>query len=343
MSDTPPSRIEQLPNEIFLEIFSYAHHLVLCRAWAGLNFRIDSILRSVGSCFYLWDDINSIVYALYLQKWAEIITSLVDTRIEWAEYMDNNFIDIQPIDLRPFVNLRKYSQRCDVEGQLKQISPGAFPYLERLHFGDYSSRSTHRLRILFDAQFPFLISVSGLFLSQIKPNDTTINTIIRHIVITCDYGASSLILLTNFIKRLPNLITLRVEIRRFEETSPPSNITTKIRNMSIWLVNQTTLDEIEFLLQISCVTRLYLEIGSERLSDGSDKPCDFVLLAQILNSCQTLKHVELRVWRIAKQFNIEQIRQLSPWFASLDLAYTYQRRKSLQTFDYRFISKHIQF
>jgi hypothetical protein len=112
--------------------------------------------------------------------------------------------------------------------------------------------------------------------------------------------------------------------------------------LSIWVERETTLKEMEFLLQISPVKRLYLEIGSDTLTGGF-MPCNFVRLAQILNDCPTLKHVELRVWRLDEQFNIEQIRQLSPWLATLDLKYGYVGRESLQTHNYRLKSKHLRF
>jgi hypothetical protein len=198
--------------------------------------------------------------------------------------------------------------------------------LECLDFGDYPLRSIDDSRILFDDQFSFLTPVSGVFLSKELVNDTTINTFIRRIVVCSYYGANSFALLIDFIKRLLNLTTLRVKTHEFEKTSPPSSITTKIRNLSIWIQNQTTLEEIEFLLEINPVKRFYVETGAECITGGF-KSCDFVRLAQILNNCQTLKHVELRVWRLDKKFDIEQIRQLSPWFTILDLEYGYQRKK----------------
>jgi hypothetical protein len=112
--------------------------------------------------------------------------------------------------------------------------------------------------------------------------------------------------------------------------------------LSIW-IEWETIEEIEFLLQISPIKRFYLEIGSEGIWDGSARPFNFVRLAQILNSCQTIKHVELRVWLHREQFDIEEIRQLSPWFTTLDLEYGYQKRKSLQTHHYRFKDKHLRF
>jgi hypothetical protein len=177
---------------------------------------------------------------------------------------------------------------------VEQICRKDFPYLECLDFGDYSLRSNDYSRILFDDQFPFLTSVSGVFLNSTLANGTTINTIIRRLVICGDYGYNSFASLIDVIKRLANLTTLRIKTRDFEKTSPPFHITTKIRNLSIW-IERETIEEIEFLLQISPIKRFYLEIGSEGIWSGSAKPFNFVRLAQILNNCQTLKHVELRV------------------------------------------------
>ena len=340
MSSTPsPSRIEHLPNEVFLKIFSYLPHISLCQAWAGLNFRIDSVLRSARSRLYISSNEDLKHYAEYLQKWAEIVVSLVDGRVPWAPWSE---VDIpnESTDIRPFVNLRRFSQKTNDAGLLSQISPKNFPYLEYIHLSDYPSY--YYGKILFDDPFPFLTSISGVFLNEKSSKDTRINTNIRRIGVSFDYEANSFASLINFIKRLPNLTTLRVKTNKFKDTSPPPRISTKIRNISVWLENQGTLDEIDFLLEISPVKRLYLEIGSEGIY-GDAAPCDFLRLAQVLNGCQTLKHVELRVWLCGEKSDIEQIRQLSPWFTTLDLAYGYQRRKSLQTYHYRFESKHLRF
>ena len=337
----PPTRIEHLPNEIFLEIFSYLPHISLCRAWAGLNSRIDIVLHSARSRLYLSSNTDLKDYAEYLQKWAEIVVSLEDYRVSWAP-LSEVYIDNELIDLRPFINLQRFFQ-ISTEGQLlKQITVSNFPHLKCLHCSDYSSYGAYS-RILFDDPFPFLTSVSGVFLCSTLSDDTSINAIIRRIVVSLEYQDNSLSILINFLKRLPNLTTLRVNTDSFRETSLPSSIKTKIRNMSVWLEDETTLDEIEFLLQIGPVERLYLEIGSEGISGGSVKPCDFLRLAQVIDHCQTLRHVELRVWRLDEQFSIEQIRRLSPWFETVDLEYGYLKRKSLQTYHYRFKTKHLRF
>ncbi len=84
MSNASPSRIENLPNEIFFEIFSYLSHFSLCRAWAGLNFRLDSILCSARSRLYISSNENLKEYAEYLQKWGKIVISLEDCRDKWV-------------------------------------------------------------------------------------------------------------------------------------------------------------------------------------------------------------------------------------------------------------------
>ncbi|CAF3742961.1 unnamed protein product [Adineta steineri] len=280
-------------------------------------------------------------YTEFLQKWAKVVVSFEDHRVPWAASSEV-YIDNEPIDIRPLINLQRFFQIYVDTELLKQITIQNFPHLRCLHFGDYSS-CTDYSRILFDDPFPFLTSVSGVFLNTTLCNDSSINTIIRRIVISFDFKANSIPLLINFIKRLPNLFTLRVKTYKFEKTSLPSSIITRIRNMSIWLENETTLDEIEFLLQIGPVEQFYLEIGSEKIIGDSAKPCDFVRLAQIINNCQTLKLVQLRVWRLDKQFNIKQIHKLSPWFTTLDLEYGYEERISLQTHRYQFESKHLRF
>lgn len=340
MSDASISYIENLPNEIFLQIFGYFCLDELCQVWGDLNYRINSILQSARSCLCITSNEDVDEYEEYLQKWSEMVIFLDDCRDEWTAW-SSYYKEFEPIDLAPFVNLRKFSQRDNSAGQLEQICPKDFPHLECLHLSDYSLNTNDDSRILFDDQFPLLASISGVFLTQELVDGTTINTIIRRISVCTNFKRDSFTLLINLIQRLPNLTTLRVKAHDFKSTSLPSKITTKIRNLSVWNECNATLEEIEFLLQVSPVKRLYLEIGSECIT-GPFKSCDFIQLAQILNNCQTLKHVELRVWRLDRKFDLTQIRQLSPWFTALDLEYGYENRKSLQTYHYRFKDKHLR-
>ncbi|CAF1153461.1 unnamed protein product [Didymodactylos carnosus] len=338
-----PTCIEQLPNEVFLEIFGYSHrdHVDLCRAWANLTFRLNSILRSARSCLHVFSDGDLRWDSKYLQEWAEIVVSFKDHRRTWGAW-DETYTKLQYIDIRPFINLRRFSQMHEESGLLSQISPANFPRLECLHFSYYKADSYSR--ILFDDPFPFLTSVSGVYLVRTLCEGTTTNNIIRRIVVTFDYEANLFPLLISFIKRLPNLTTLRVDARKLEETALPCKITTKIRTLSINANYDINLDEIEFLLQIGPVKRFYLQIGTADYRNSGEKPFDFVRLAQILRSCQTLQHVELRVWLNHEGPDIEQIRALSPWLATIDLEYMrYHDRYSLQTFQHRFDDKHIHF
>ena len=155
------------------------------------------------------------------------------------------------------------------------------------------------------------------------------NNNIRRIVVTFDFEANLFPFLINFIKRLPNLTTLQVDARILEETPLPYKITTKIRNLSIRANYDINLAELEFLLQIGPVKRFHLQIRLAEVMSNSAKPFDFVRLAQTLKSCQTLQHVELRVWLNHERPDIEQIRALSPWFITFDWEYmNYHSRNS---------------
>lgn len=340
MDDIPlPSRIEQLPNEIFLQIFSYLCHKDLCRAWTDLNFRLDSVLRTVRSCFHLFSD-NEIKYGeKYLQEWAKIIVCFKDHRRSWSAWSEFNIEELKPINIRPFVNLRRFSQLESENSSLNQITPENFPYFECLHFG-YSKAHDYS-RILFDDQFPFLTTVSGVYLDRKLWEGTTINNTLRQVEVTLNYEANLFPLLISFIKRLPNLTTLHVSTNKLEETVLPSKIATKIRILSLNVDFDIDLDEIEFLLQISPVKRFNLQIGIGERWDNGAKPFDFVRLAHILRNCQILRHVQLRVWLHDEQLNIEEIRALSPWFTTLNLEYMhYHRRNFLETYRDKFEKKY---
>ncbi|CAF1559976.1 unnamed protein product, partial [Adineta ricciae] len=161
--------------------------------------------------------------------------------------------------------------------------------------------------------------------------DKTTNTMIQHVGFSHQLKLPFAPFIT-FISRLPNLISLRANVAEFTRAVPPPQITTKIRHMSIFLQQKTTLDEIEFLVQISPIKRLYLEIGSEGYWYGPEsKLCDFVRLAKILNNCQTLVEVEVVGWYFNGHVNIPEVCQLSQWFTQLHIGTGYQDRKSLQT------------
>lgn len=334
-----PSRIEDLPNEIFLEIFRYLHHFQLLKAWTNLNSRIDSLLHSTRSDLYLLSNKDLECDVKYMYYWAHIVVSLHDYRGDTNRSKNTQF---ESFNLKPFFNLRKLLQIGQGHHSLRQISPKSFPYLECLHFSDYEEFGYPR--VLFDEPFPLLTSISGFFLNTKLAKGTTTNNIIRRIVVHFNSEAKQFSLFINFIKRLPNLTTLRVVTDFFYKLSVPSMITTQIRNLSIWALQSINIDEIEFLLHMGPVKRFYFQLGSDRRMNSSNNLSIFTGLAQVLNNCETLEHVELRVWLQDDETpNIEQIRSLSPWFTTLDLAYGYQGRKSLQTYNFLFENKHLRF
>jgi hypothetical protein len=71
--------------------------------------------------------------------------------------------------------------------------------------------------------FHFSLRSAASFSENKKENDTTINTIIRRIIICSGFEDCSLASFINFIKRLPKLTTLRVILRGISSLSPDSS------------------------------------------------------------------------------------------------------------------------
>ena len=322
MNNVPPSTIEHLSNEIFLMIFSYFFHPELCKAWTGLNFRIDCLVRSIRTCLHISRNSDLTKYADYMRNWGDMIISLGDYRDDFENEFDDYAIYIKPIDLRPFINLRKFTQKHITRKGFNQITLINLPYLERFHISNYDVGYSCRPidSILFNQnQFPCLVSVTGVFIEDIDEKDTTTNSIIHHIGITTSHSSTSATALLKFINRFPNLVSLRCKVDQFTATSEPSSVLTKIHKMRLQVVDKDAFHQIEVLLKSSPVTRIYLEIGAMGYWHGYLEANALVRLAQILNTCQSLTHVDLRIWNVSDKINIEEIRQLSRWFVPLNI------------------------
>ena len=98
-----PMRIEDLPDELFLYIFSFIRPKDLLQGWYNLNYHINSILRSVSISIEIKnnDDFNDSLP--FLQHFSSQITYLKDDR----------FFPNTQINVRPLINIRSlYLIQC---------------------------------------------------------------------------------------------------------------------------------------------------------------------------------------------------------------------------------------
>ena len=117
--NTRPASLEQLPTEIFLQIFTFLPLQELVAAFSGLNSNIDSIIKSIININHLikYDDANAI-HLLHL--FANQIVRLV-------------VIHSDTISFTLLINLRSLILKHGTAAQFNNIRPKYFPLLEILH------------------------------------------------------------------------------------------------------------------------------------------------------------------------------------------------------------------
>jgi len=111
--------IEQLPNEIFFEIFGYFHLRELFKSAYGLNSRINFMIQSMKSMNHTvqYNDTDDVQL---LPTFSKKIARLA-------------IIKSDIVDLTVFSNLKSLTLKYPSSVQLKSIHPQNFPLLEILH------------------------------------------------------------------------------------------------------------------------------------------------------------------------------------------------------------------
>ncbi|CAF1138938.1 unnamed protein product [Adineta steineri] len=303
-------RIENLPDELFLYIFSFIEPKDLLKGWYNLNYHINMILRSVDIRINIKnnDDFNNSLP--YFKHFCSQITHLKDER----------FFPNTQIDLRSLIKIRfLYLTHCSKE-QYQHINPNNQPYLT--HFFFSSLPWSFYERILFEqARFPYLISIgcprgtSIYLLSVTNP----INRTIRHLHL---HSASNEIIY-KFIQYLPSIISLTIDYLYTNSSSSPLLFTdSRVRRLNI--VNSLSS---QFHLE-----QLLLSVGFSDLTDLciTFDTCDFHQLAYTLTRFSCLKHFNLRVNTYHSGLNLIATRLMSPWFLSLNYEHIINRYSQKQ-------------
>lgn len=294
---TEPTRIENLPNELLLDIFSFIRPKDLLQGWYNLNSYINSILHStpIGIKIKNQDDFDDA--RPVLKQFCSQIFYLKDERL----------LPLTRIDVHSLTNIRYlYLGQCTKE-QYEQIHPNSHSHLT--YFYSLSVPWTAFERILFGpTRFPQLTSIgyprgSSILLMN---SSCAINTTIRHLHLQ---SASSEIV-QKYIQYLPHITSLTID-NIVETIASSTSLCTKcyITRLSIAHVLSSQFHFEQFIASIEFPDLIQLRI--------SLKTCDFRQLANVLIKLASLKHFILTVDTFSSNLNLSSTRLMSPWFSSL--------------------------
>lgn len=303
------TRLEDLSDELFLEIFSFIGIKDLYQGWYHLNEHINRILRSVSVSIQIKNNDDFDDLFPFLQYFYSQIIYLKDER-----YLP----DIE-IDVRLLINIRSLYLIQYSNNQYELIDPNIQSRLTR--FYSLSAPWSFYERILFgEKRFPYLISIgcprgASILLFNL------LNSINRTIVHLHLYSVSNEILYKYF-EYFPNLLSLTIEhFYPNSLSSIPSLINSSIHHLTIIhsLTSQSYFDQLLWSLGFSQLINVNV----------SFKTCDFEQLSNILRKCSSLKHLIVRVDTFPTNIDLISIRLINPWFLSLDYQYIIEHKQIL--------------
>jgi len=304
------TNIECLPDELWLEIFSYIPYLDLFPCFTGLNERINAILSSKRIKLELKTNLN-------YEKSKILIEALPGYIIDLCIKYYN-----QDIDISPFKNLLSLHLGHATTKQLIQIESNYFKYLNQLNIvvcstdyqlGNYLF-SQNQLNYLTTCWFPSLDSYFQdnqiyrpcLTLRSLRLNYSHIKTFFK---------------LLHF---LPNLI-------RFESALVP--LSGSNQSISFPLIEHLNLIRLKIFLRanvpfvhlqtilshVPCLEQIYLNI--DRPDIFEDK-FNLVLLASLLESrLPNMKKCDVKINLFSNnlKINLDDWKNISPLFTQVNL------------------------
>ena len=291
-------RIEELPSELLIYIFSFIRPQDLLQGWTKLNTHINSILRSTFISIRINDD----------EDWKNNFPALQYFSSQIVYLKDERLSPKNEIDLRSFENIRSIYLTDYSSKQCENINPQNHPYLTHCYCSPLSWSFYQRILFAQD-RFLHLESIGCprggsilLLNSNPSPNPT-----IRHFRLT---SASSEII-SRFVRYLPHVISLNIDCLYNDTSTSVTPLNNRmIRHLTI---GYTCLSCTDFDRFLSCIG--YDNLIEVRLSFHT---CHFEQLADILPKMSSLKRFQLRVYKIPSIFDLISNRLLSPWFTSLD-------------------------
>ena len=302
--------IERLPDELWLEIFSYIPYLDLFRCFIGLNQRIQSILNSKRIKLKLKSNLSYQKHRILIENLPEYIVGLS------INYYNQN------INLLPFKNLLSLHLSHITSKQLEQIQLNYFKYLNQLdivvctinhQLGNFLL-SNQQLNSLTTCWLPSLddyfqdnqIYQSCLTLRSLRLNFCHIKTFFKllHFLPNLTSFESALVPLPDTYEfksfaRIEhfNLIRLKIVLRAY--------------------VPFTDLQTI--LSYIPCLEQLYLNINRP---DILEEKYNFVLLASLLESrFSNMKKCDIRIHLFSNnlKINLDDLKNISPLYQQINV------------------------
>ena len=293
------SRLEDLPNEIFLEIFDY--------------FKLDE-------CHFSFNRLNQRLkdLLLYRQNLSLIYNETISLTLIKFYRLNIKYLNISTsnsIDLRYFPNLEYLIISNRDSNHLKQIRSIVIPKLKYLSFQlkyDYQS-SNELIDQIFTNQFPYLRFISLRSIQRSSTNSWLINQTLQIISIHSD----QLILIEDILKICPNLKYFHIHLL-YKCHLGMENVTYKSSKLNKFLLTSEgfdlTNDFLQILFQlIPSIEYLYLQTKCQ---------VSFVKLIEFLGKSFVhlkefhcfIKEVVMKKERIAQ---LNELHRISPIFQSI--------------------------
>jgi hypothetical protein len=302
------STIEQLPNELFFNIFQYINAYDLHRGWSKLNKRFRSILYSVPMYAHL---IEKNDYKNYKSCFRYYASQFISIRIEENCNIPETF------DISHFSNIRSLHLSIVMCKQYDQIIPDNMPYLTHLTINTLHAQRNPASLLFGSKQFinlktcqlPYIFSTND----HLQPC-LTLRSLHLNFCSTEVFFEQVKVLLPNLVyfESVFGTNSTRTDfIRDKQHMMTPHNI---LRHVKIELRRNTTVSFLPLLLTVLPEIRC-LELFCPYY-------CDYRQVAELLQT---------KVPRL-KQFNfsanesqyqslpdIEILKQMSPWFTQMKL------------------------
>jgi hypothetical protein len=304
------TNIERLPDELWLDIFSYIPYLDLFRCFTGLNERINAILRSKRIKLQLKSNLNYEKSKILIEALPEYIIGLC---IKYSN---------QDIDISPFKNLLSLHISNVTIKQLEQIELNSFKYLNQLNIvvcsidfqlGNFLF-SSNQLNYLTTCWFPNLDSYfqdnqtyqSCLTLRSLRLNYCHIQTFFK---------------LLHF---LPNLISFESALVPIPESNQlisfsPTEHLNLIRLKIVLRANVPFIDLQNMLLHVPCLEQFYLNINRP---DISEEKFNLVFLASLLeNRFPNMKKCDVRINLFSNNLiiNLDDLKNISHLYNQVNI------------------------
>lgn len=294
--------IECLPDELWLEIFSYIPYLDLFRCFCGLNERINTIVYSKRIKLKLKSDIN-------YEKFKPLIESL-------SEYIVGLCIDYyhQDIDISPFNNLLSLHLSHATDTQIAQIQLNNLKYLRQLEIVVCSTNVQLGDFLFGAAKQNYLITCWVPNLEFYFKNDHQYQPCLTLRSLRLNYCCRQT--LFNLLYLLPNLINFETSLISLpsNDTSVcfqlPEHATLMYFNMSLRAdVPLTDLESI--FIHVPCLEELHLCIHRP---NNATKDVDLVQLTNIIQShLRSMKKCDIKIYSTSSisKITLEDLKSMS--------------------------------